>query len=130
MLFNDQVVEATVKEVTWGKSKDKYLKPRIKIDPPIKLGGVTITFATAFNAKYVCDNKLGPGAKIKITRSGDVIPYITSIVKKASKPQMPSEKYYWNETETDIILDSDDDLEVKIKKISYFFKILKAKGSK
>jgi DNA ligase (NAD+) len=128
MLFSDQVLEATIKEVSWAKSKDKYLKPRVEIDPPIKISGVTIKFATAFNAKYVCENKLGPGAIIRITRSGDVIPYITSIEKKASKPQMPKENYYWNETETDIILDSDDDIEVVIKKITYFFKTLKAKG--
>lgn len=68
----------TVKEVEWNVSKDGYLKPRVRIEP-VDLVGVTIQHATGFNAKFIKDNQIGPGAKIRITRSGDVIPYILGV---------------------------------------------------
>lgn len=71
---------ATVVEVEWNVSKDGYLKPRVRIEP-VDLVGVTIQHATGFNAKFIKDNQIGPGAKIKITRSGDVIPYIIETVE-------------------------------------------------
>ena len=44
------------------------MKPRLNLKPK-KLGGVTISYATAFNAKYVNDNKIAAGSRVKITRS-------------------------------------------------------------
>lgn len=70
----------TVINVTFAISKDGYLKPTIHIDP-VTLVGVTITKMTGFNAKYIYDNKIQPGCKIKVTRSGDVIPYCLGVVE-------------------------------------------------
>lgn len=129
-VLDDQLSDATVVKVHWEASMDGYLKPRIEIEP-IELGGVTITFATAFNAKYVVDHSLGPGAKIKIIRSGDVIPYISSVIKKATKPQMPTEPYEWNKTGIDIILKdlygAQGDV-IIIKRLTHFFKTIGVKG--
>ena len=41
-----------------------------------------------FNAKYIIDNNIGIGTKLKIVRSGDVIPYILEVVK-STKPLLP-----------------------------------------
>lgn len=71
---------AIVEGVEWNVSKSGYLKPKVRIEP-IDLVGVTITYATGFNAKFIRDNMIGPGAKIRITRSGDVIPFITDVVE-------------------------------------------------
>ena len=71
---------AKVIEVQWNISKNGYLKPRVKIEP-VELVGVTVQHATGFNAKFILDNKIGPGAKIRITRSGDVIPFILGVVE-------------------------------------------------
>lgn len=71
---------ATVVEVQWNISKNGYLKPRVKIEP-VELVGVTVQHATGFNAKFIRDNGIGPGAKIRITRSGDVIPLILGVVE-------------------------------------------------
>jgi DNA ligase (NAD+) len=120
----DQIFEATIIKVLWEASIDGYLKPRIQIEP-LDIGGVTISYATAFNAKYVLDNSLGPNAIIKITRSGDVIPYIIETVKGAETAQMPEEKYRWNDTKIDIILtDLDNNQDVNIKIIYHFFNTL------
>ena len=89
------------------------------------LGNTTVTYVTAHNAKYVNDNKIGKGAIIKIVRSGDVIPYIVSIVKPAKKPDMPDMDYEWNATNVDImVVDPSDDIlrRIIIKQNEYFFR--------
>ena len=111
MVLLDQIAEAKVLNVLWAPSKDGYLKPRIQIDP-IFLGGVKIEYATAFNAAFVEDNKLGIGALIKLIRSGDVIPYIQEVVQPATQAKMPSEPYVWNETHVDIMLENPEENEI------------------
>jgi len=104
MVLDDQFTIAEVVKVNWDYSMDSYCKPTVTIKP-VELVGVTITNATAHNADFVWKNKLGPGAQIKIIRSGDVIPKIMEVIKPATKPQMPTIPYIWNETEVDIIID-------------------------
>jgi len=74
------IAVATVIGVKLALSKHGYIKPRIEIEP-IELVGVTITFCTGFNMKYIYDNKIQPGCKINITRSGDVIPLILGVTE-------------------------------------------------
>lgn len=72
--------EVEVYGIEWNISKHGYLKPRIQIEPT-ELVGVTVEYATGFNAKFIYDNKIGPGAIVAITRSGDVIPYVSAVIK-------------------------------------------------
>ncbi len=119
-----------VEEILWEVSRHGKIIPRIKIKP-IKIGLVTIQKATAFNAKYILDNKLGPGAVVNIIRSGDVIPYIESVVKEAPLgASMPEDiKYKWHEGGFDIYVDEEGDTdEIEIKKITYFMTTLEAEG--
>ena len=51
MVISDQVAEAKVVDVIWTPSKSGYLKPRVRIEPIKRLGGVTIEYATGFNGK-------------------------------------------------------------------------------
>ena len=131
-VLDDQVAIATVVQVHWDPSKDGYLKPTIEIKP-INLVGVTITNATAFNAKFVEDNKLGPGAKVKIVRSGDVIPHIMEVVEKSKTAQMPDIPYIWTPTHVDIMLkdifaaQADVRDAIIVKQLDYFFKKIGAK---
>ena len=128
MVISDQVAEAKVVDVIWQASKSGYLKPKVQIEP-IKLGGVKIQYATGFNAKFIKSNKLGVGAIIKLIRSGDVIPYIQSVIQPAEQAKMPNEKYHWNETQVDIIVDNiDENDSVKEKNITAFFTSLKVDG--
>lgn len=104
MVLDDQFTIAEVVKVNWDYSMDSYCKPTVTIKP-VELVGVTITNATAHNADFVWKNKLGPGAQIKIIRSGDVIPKIMEVTKQANNPQMPTIPYIWNDTEVDILID-------------------------
>lgn len=127
MVLTEQVAEAKVVDVIWSASKDGYLKPKIQIEP-IQIGGVTIEYATAFNANFLITNKIGIGAIVRMIRSGDVIPYIESVVQPATAVKMPNEAYYWNETHIDILLQNpEENDEVLLKNITGFFTILGVK---
>lgn len=130
-LLTDQIAESTVVDVIWEVSKDKYIKPKVKINT-VELGGVEITFATANNAKFVVDNIIGPGSIIQIVRSGDVIPKIQKVIKPSdtNKPKMPDIKYEWNNTNVDIVaveLDDETMDKIIVKKLTYFFTTLNIK---
>jgi DNA ligase (NAD+) len=119
MRMSSNLVDTVVEEVEWNVSKWGALKPRVKINP-VSLGGVTITYTTGFNGKYIQDNKIGPGAVIKITRSGDVIPYIVEVLSEAFEPSMPEIPYKWNESGVDIFAEDNPEI-MCIKLISSFF---------
>jgi len=120
----DNIKITTVEEVKWELSKWGVFKPRVKINP-LKLGGVTIDYATGHNARYIVTNKIGPGSKIKVTRSGDVIPYIVEVVKP-TYAQMPVDDYVWNETKVDIYTTQNNSI-MCIKLIAGFFDKLNIK---
>jgi DNA ligase (NAD+) len=128
MVLSDQVAEAKVVDVIWTPSKDGYLKPRVQIEP-LTLGGVTIEYATGFNARFIVDQKIGVGALIRLIRSGDVVPHITEVIQPALQPLLPTVPYTWNATQVDIMLtDKTTDATVKEKTISGFFTHIEVDG--
>lgn len=88
MPLAEQCASTTVKAVIWTGTRLGILAPRIEIEPVV-IGGAKIQFVTGHNAKYINDEKIGPGAKVTIRRSGDVIPII-DFVETTVEPQMPS----------------------------------------
>lgn len=128
MVLSDQIAEAKVVDVIWQASKDGYLKPRVQIEP-IRLGGVTIEYATGFNGAFIESNKIGVGSVIEMIRSGDVIPYIRNVVVPSDAPKMPSVPYKWNNTRVDVLLENmEDDDTVKEKNITGFFRGIEVDG--
>ena len=131
MMLTDQVLEAKVLDVLWAASKDGLLKPRVQFEP-VQIGGVTITYATGINARFIVDNNIGLGALVRLTRSGNVIPKITEVIVPAQKPILPNVdeyKYVWNETNVDFILTNvKADPRVEAKSITKFFKELEVEG--
>ena len=132
-ILSDQYAEVLVIDVLWDASMDGFLKPRVQINP-INLVGVTITYATAFHAKFVEENNLGPGSVIKIIRSGDVIPHIMEVLKPSTsgKPKMPDTEYIWDKNHVNIIIKNINKSEyvniIKAKKMDYFFSVLEVKN--
>lgn len=128
-MSEDSIAQVKVKEVRWDIARTGYIKPVVVIEP-VRLSGVTINHATAHNAKYVKDNRIGPGAVIKLTRSGDVIPYILEVVKPASKAQMPSKSEFpgmeWNKTGVDLFVPNAHKKfeSVDVQRIANFFSVM------
>jgi DNA ligase (NAD+) len=127
MILDDQFAVTTITNVIWQPTMDSYLKPIVEIEPK-DLVGTTVSRATAYHAKYVKDNKIGIGAKIKIIRSGDVIPKIMEVITPAKEISLPDIPYVWNETKVDIVIDYTKKVpkeildQVQIELILYFFR--------
>jgi len=119
-----QTANVKVINVEWSISKDGYIKPTLNLIPT-RLGGVTISSVTAINAKYVLENKLGPGSLIELIRSGDVIPKIQKVLKASDsgEAEFPDIEYEWTPTGVDIIA-TDASVDQKIKQLTFFFKKL------
>lgn len=106
--YKDESTEAsgtaTVVKVEWNITRTGRLFPRIWIEP-IQLGTITNTYLSGKSGKLILDNGIGPGAKIFITRAGDVIPDFKRTVKRV-KPQMPDArvvgKWVWNGENIDL----------------------------
>jgi NAD-dependent DNA ligase len=118
MVLADQCADTRVVNVLWAVSHQGYIIPRLEIEP-VRVGGAVITFVTAHNAKVVSEGRLGPGARIRIRRSGDVIPTIDEILEPSpSGAQMPpAGTYTWDATKTHIraVVEDDSLLESKLK---------------
>lgn len=115
-------VTTTVREVTWDVSHLGTLTPVLVYDP-VEWDGSKLTQATAFNAKFVIDNKLGPGAKITIERSGDIIPFVKAVVK-GTKPSFPKPSQFgtYHLKGVHFVLDKPKENETfRIKRIARFF---------
>ena len=122
-------VEVIVTKVEWNVSKDMYMKPIVMFHE-IDLDGVKIKQATGFNAAYIVKNVIGPGSRIIIVRSGNVIPYIQSVITPSAngRPSMPGveeDNYKWNDTRVDILMvnnEGDKNRDYDIKNLMYFMK--------
>jgi len=121
-ILTHEQAEVIVTDVEWNVSMHKYMKPIVKFNEVV-IAGVKIKQATGFNGKFINSNIIGPGSRIVIIRSGDVIPHILKVLTPSSnsKPKMPELKYKWNDTQIDIILDEDGkNKEQDIKSYTYF----------
>ena len=132
MQLDDQTQITVVEKIEYNVSKNGVLKPRIKFKP-VKIGGDTIMYATAFNAKFIKDNTLGIGSKIEIIRSGDVIPYINKVLSKSKNNewQEPTIEYFWNESGVDALVKNIEDApQILSKNILHFFNAMEVDGIK
>lgn len=127
--MNTEMKETTVRGVVWEASKDRLLKPVI-IYEPVMLSGATCQRVSGDNARYICTNGIGPGAKIIMTRSGDTIPRIVKVLSPV-QPQIPDPKehgvYDWNENQVEFVL-KQDNAQVLAAKIEHFLNKLDVKN--
>ncbi len=127
ILTHDEA-EVIVKEVEWNTSKDGYMKPTVLFDP-VTIEGVQIRRATGFNGAFIEKNVIGPGARIVIIRSGDVIPHILRVLAPAASASMPSTPYVWNDTHVDIMIGDDATSDqMELKKMEHFVSTLDIKN--
>ena len=85
-------VECTVEKIVWQITGRQRIVPKVQITLT-KIDGVMIQFVTAHNAQWAMEHKLGKGAKIKVLRSGGVIPKIIEVTKAAKNFDEPEIDY-------------------------------------
>lgn len=93
---------------------------------------------TGYNAKYVFENSIGPGARITVTRSGGVIPKILSVMEEATSKTMMEQRdnllycpdcgrpTKWNDTNVELICTNPDCPGIRLAKIVHFYTTLEA----
>jgi DNA ligase (NAD+) len=127
----DENAITTVIDVEYKLSKDNRYKPRV-IFNKVKLDQVNIECASGYNAKFIKDNGIGVGAKIRIVRSGQVIPKIIEVITKASVPKMPDGEWEWDITNTDAMfvkkVNEESPKEQRVGRAVHFFKTLGVKN--
>lgn len=134
--FTD-VFESTVKGIGWKVSKAGALKPVVNIDA-VDTGDCTMENPTGYNAKYIFENGIGPGAKITVTRSGGVIPKIIQVQEEATSNTMIElrdnllycpdcgKPTKWNDSKVELICTNENCQGIRLAKVIHFYTTLDA----
>lgn len=87
--FQSQSAETTLKGMEWQVSRNGTITP-VAVVEAVQLAGVSVTRASLHNVGYA--KKLGvfAGARILMSRRGDVIPHVEEVLVKPD-PQRPDE---------------------------------------
>jgi len=85
---NEEYHDVEVLDVIPQTSKMGRLIPVVLLKPT-KISNVIISRATGHHYGNIIDNGIGKGAIVRVCRSGLVIPYIQSVVKKLSTVEIP-----------------------------------------
>lgn len=78
-----------VKAILWQVGRTGNVTPVLEVTP-VTLSGATIRRVTAHHAGMVKSLSIGPEAVIEIIRSGEVIPKLEAVHKKAASVNLPS----------------------------------------
>lgn len=126
--------------IEYNPTMHKYLHPVATFEPTV-IGGVTVERASAHNGFYVehgyLDSKqnkgqpkrpIGPGAVLKVVRSGKVIPYILEVVKPAKRPDLPDVEFERKGVEFAASGDSGLDSEIAVRRMTHFVSKLGIEG--
>ena len=109
MSSDDQKAETTVVEVVWTASRQRIWVPRIRVKE-VRIGGAKIQWLSGHNAAFIRDHVLGPGARIVVRRSGDVIPALDEVLAVATggRGEMPEEGLWkWDERQVQALATED-----------------------
>jgi NAD-dependent DNA ligase len=120
--------EVKVLDVEWNVRKYNYLKPRVKTEP-VYFGNVKVQYFSGYNAKYIKDNNIGVGTILLVTRSGDVVPDILSVVTP-TEALMPKEECHWSSSGLELISDENNSDINLISRLVSFFTVCNIKGMK
>lgn len=115
-----EVAEAIVKEIEWNPSRYGLLKPTVVLTKPVTLAGAKVTRATGHNAAFIRELRIGIGSKIRIVRSGEVIPKIIGNLSPKTPAFPPKLSFKWRD-KTDIMSTDDGHIdEIIAKRLVYF----------
>ncbi|WP_347986824.1 BRCT domain-containing protein [Methylomonas sp. AM2-LC] len=85
---NLDTAEVVVFAITPQTSRSGRITPVAELEP-VRLSGALLSRATAHHYRMVLDKGIGPGALIRLARSGEVIPKIEAVLRPA-EPQIPN----------------------------------------
>lgn len=118
---SDTAPLTTIKEIVWQVSSFNVAVPKARITP-IDFNGVTVKYVSLSNWKLASKNGWGVGAKVRVVRSGEIIPKIVKTEKKAvlEKP-VHLGKLSLDKTGTNLLVEGGS-LDAKARTLTRFFK--------
>ena len=114
--LDEQKRTTLVRGIEWNLSRQGFLIPTILIEPVV-IGEANIERLSGHNAATILKHKLGPGARIIVRRSGDVIPTLDTVLEGCSIASMPVASWSWDENETHAVLTKIEGQETKEAKV-------------
>ena len=84
---NQETAEVRVISITPQTSRSGRITPVAELEP-VRLSGALLSRATAHHYRMVQEKGIGPGALIRLARSGEVIPKIEEVLQPA-QPTIP-----------------------------------------
>lgn len=87
---NLETAEVKILQVVPQTSRSGRITPVAELEPT-RLSGALLSRATAHHYKMVVDKGIGPGALIRLARSGEVIPKIEAVINPAEPDIRPAQ---------------------------------------
>ena len=112
----------TIKDIEWNISKHGLLIPKIHFEKII-LNGSNIEYCSGKTAKFIFNNCLNKGSKIRVILSGEIIPKLEEILVSSYYPLMPNKGYKWDKNNVNVVIIKEED-DQSIMKIMFFLKTL------
>jgi DNA ligase (NAD+) len=112
----------TIKDIEWNISKHGLIIPRIHFEK-VKLSGSNVEYCSGKTAKYIFNNCLNKGSKIRVILSGEIIPKLEEIISPSHYPLMPDKGYKWDDNKVNLLIIKEDDAQT-IKRIMFFLKTI------
>ena len=84
--------EATIREIEWKLTKTGKYTPICHLHP-VEIDGRIIKRTHGYNFGFVMKNGLGPGAKVAMVISGDIIPQIIRCIEPGEECTVPEDSY-------------------------------------
>lgn len=126
--FPNKPVETEVDTVVYDVGRTGKQTPRLSIKQ-VEILGSDINYVTAHNYKFIRDNKIGPGSKIEVIKSGEIIPYVVSVLESKNFEELKNcvscgSELVLSETGVDLYCINDDCRGKKLHKVAYFAKTM------
>jgi DNA ligase (NAD+) len=84
-----ETADTTINSIVYQTGRTGHVTPVAHFDP-VLLPGALVSKATVHNIRFMCENKLGVGARVTIIRSGEVIPKIDKVLIEAKEINPPT----------------------------------------
>jgi len=122
-----ETAETTVTDIQWQVGRTGNITPVMIVDP-VPLSGATIRRVTAHHAGNIRNLNIGPGTRIEIIRSGEVIPKLEAVLEAHGEIHLPEtcpscdNPLVW---QNDFLKCTNLDCQAQIEqRISHWFRIL------
>lgn len=76
--FGSPEAETVVESIDWSLGQHGKLTPVLNVKP-VELDGTTVRRVSASNYALLKEAGMGLGAKVSVTKSGDIIPFVTKV---------------------------------------------------